>query len=243
MKYYFYIDETGDHWLTTINEDFPYFLLCGILLREDQADIMNHEIKALKQKYFWTDAVILHSRDIRKCNGPFQILFDLEVKKNFYSDLNTTIYKTPFIIISAAIKKEDYLKRYGVTAHNPYQVTLSYILERLVFCVDGLDRNWAVQILIEKRGKNEDRDLLQHYNRVVDSWTFYVTSDRFQNRIQWFDFRGKKENDSGIQLADLCAYPVVSSIRNPNIPNPAFELLKPKIYCHESKLYGLKIFP
>ena len=85
--------------------------------------------------------MILHSRDIRKCNGPFQILFDLEVKKNFYSDLNTTIYKTPFIIISAAIKKEDYLKRYGVTAHNPYQVTLSYILERLVFCVDGLDRN------------------------------------------------------------------------------------------------------
>lgn len=30
---------------------------------------------------------ILHSRDIRKCDKEFKILFDLDIKKQFYEDL------------------------------------------------------------------------------------------------------------------------------------------------------------
>jgi hypothetical protein len=66
-KYYFFIDESGDHSLQNVNADFPYFLLCGILIAEDEYKILEQKTIALKQTIFGTEKVILHSRDIRKC--------------------------------------------------------------------------------------------------------------------------------------------------------------------------------
>jgi len=34
MKYFFFLDETGDHGLDFIDKNFPLFLLCGCLIRE-----------------------------------------------------------------------------------------------------------------------------------------------------------------------------------------------------------------
>jgi hypothetical protein len=59
----------------------------------------------------------------------------LEVKKNFYTRLNAVIENTDFQIISIGIKKEEYIKKYGKVAENPYQISLSYMLERLSFCM------------------------------------------------------------------------------------------------------------
>ncbi len=39
------------------------------------------------RKYWGDQVVILHSRDIRKCDKEFKILFDLDIKKQFYEDL------------------------------------------------------------------------------------------------------------------------------------------------------------
>ena len=70
------------------------------------------KINKLKIDFFGTTEVILHSRDIRKCEKSFQILFDLEIKEKFYKRSNSTIEETNFEIISVGIKKEDYIKRY-----------------------------------------------------------------------------------------------------------------------------------
>ena len=35
MLYNFFIDESGDHGLTKIDTDFPVFLLCGVLIKEE----------------------------------------------------------------------------------------------------------------------------------------------------------------------------------------------------------------
>ncbi|MDR0859719.1 MAG: DUF3800 domain-containing protein [Candidatus Peribacteria bacterium] len=67
MKYYFFIDESGDHSLQNVNEDFPYFLLCGILIAEEEYRKLEQKIITLKQSIFGSEKVILHSRDIRKC--------------------------------------------------------------------------------------------------------------------------------------------------------------------------------
>ncbi len=80
MKYYFFLDETGDHGLDFIDKNFPLFLLCGCLLREDHLAKLEKEVNAFKLKYFKTANVVLHSREIRRCEGSFQILFDLRIK-------------------------------------------------------------------------------------------------------------------------------------------------------------------
>ena len=92
MHYELYIDETGDHGLSFIDKNFPLFLLCGCLFNNEEMRRVESEINEFKDKHFATKEVILHSRDIRKCEGAFQILFDLTDKvlfaKNGYCHAN-----------------------------------------------------------------------------------------------------------------------------------------------------------
>ena len=46
-----------------------------------------------------------------------------------------------------------------------------------------------------------------------------------------------------MQLADLVAYPIARYVIEPNRANPAFEVLKPKIYRTNRGLEGLRIYP
>ena len=66
------------------------------------------------KKTFWENKrVIFHSRDIRKCEKEFSVLFDLEKKKSFYEKVNTTIRTHQYTIIASAIKKDSYIQRFG----------------------------------------------------------------------------------------------------------------------------------
>ena len=35
MNYYCFLDETGDHGLSFVDKNFPLFLLCGCITKED----------------------------------------------------------------------------------------------------------------------------------------------------------------------------------------------------------------
>lgn len=136
MKYYLFLDESGDHGLKRIDENFPIFLLCGILVSEKNYVLIKGEINRLKEKFWKNKEVILHSRDIRKCNNEFQILFDLEIKKEFYKSLNKLISFDNYTIISSSIDKSAFIKRYGKLENDVYEISLSFVLERAVFCLD-----------------------------------------------------------------------------------------------------------
>src|SRR3989344_7836451 len=161
MKYQLFLDETGDHGLSSVDKNFPLFLLAGCLFENSELKKTEQEINDFKKEFFKTTNVILHSRDIRKCDGAFQILFDLEVKKKFYERLNAIISGANFTIIAVAIDKKKHVEKYGKLANNPYTICLSYILERLIFCTDSLLVS-TVSIVIEKRGRREDKQLLSH---------------------------------------------------------------------------------
>ncbi|MBU1999003.1 MAG: DUF3800 domain-containing protein, partial [Candidatus Omnitrophica bacterium] len=192
MRYYFFLDETGDHGLSFIDKNFPLFLLCGCLIRDDRLQELNSKISNFKIKYFKTNDVVLHSRDIRKCEGAFQILFDLKLKESFYQDLNSIIRETSYKIIAAAINKEEHIKKYGKGAADPYRLSLSFIIERLIFCLDELDKQAIVEIRSEQRGAKEDTMLIAHFNSILDRGTYYITQERLKEKIDSFKFHGKR---------------------------------------------------
>lgn len=111
MKYYLFIDESGDHGLAKLNLNFPVFLLCGVLVNETDYENIRQSINTLKQSIWGNKHVILHSRDIRKCEKEFQKLFDLELKKYFYEALNKIISNSPYNIIASAINKKDFIQK------------------------------------------------------------------------------------------------------------------------------------
>lgn len=245
-KYQFFLDETGNHGLTVIDESFPIFLLAGCLFEESEYQKIVAEIDACKQDFFGTPAVIFHLREIRKCEGAFQILFDLEIKRRFYERLNGIITNAKFTVISVAIDKKKHIEKYGKLADNPYSMCLSYILERMVFCTNDPNATPTVAITIEKRGRKEDGQLLSHYNGILDRGTLHVTPDEFKRRVEAFSMVAKKENNNGLQVADLCAYPVARHVLNTGEPYIPFTIIKNKLYCDGSGNaygYGLNIFP
>ncbi len=245
-KFNFFLDETGDHGLGFIDEKFPIFLLAGCLFEETEYSNIVSEINRFKNEFFKTTEVFLHSRDIRKCEGSFQILFDLELKRNFYEKLNKLINSAEFTIIAVAIDKKKYIEKYGNVAQNPYTICLSYILERLIFCTDEKIHTSTISINIEKRGKKEDAQLLAHYNSVIDKGTYHVSSDHFKQRIVEFNMKLKKDNDIGLQIADLCAYPIARHVLNSEEPYIPFKVIEGKLRKGTNGKvdgYGLKVFP
>lgn len=245
-KYYFFMDETGDHGLSFVDPNFPLFLLCGVLFKESELIKVEKDIKNFKIDFFKTESVILHSREIRKCDGSFQILFDLDLKKRFYDGLNQILINSDFTIIGSGVDKDKHIKKYGKGAKDPYSLSLSFVIERLIFCLDAKGNNSSVDIKIERRGKNEDQQLLDQYNITLDRGTYFVQSERLKNKINKFEFMYKKDNIIGLQIADLCAYPLAKYILFPEEPYIPFEIIKSKIYCGKNGKfdgYGLKIFP
>ena len=242
-KYYMFVDECGDQNLTAFDECFPIFTLCGVLMSYSQLRDMETKIAALKKKYWGDKVVILHSRDIRKCDKEFKILFDLDIKKQFYEDLDAIMgQKDAYTVVSCSILKEPYIRQFG-KFNDIYGQSLSFLIERSIFFLDDVSDNANMHIMAEMRGKQQDQNLLNYYNKLRDVGTHWVTPDRLQSHIRKFDFLSKKQNVTGLQLADLIAYPITQYLLNPDHVNFAYDIIKDNIYVSDGKMLGLKAIP
>lgn len=243
MNYYFFIDESGDHGLTKIDTDFPVFLLCGILIKEEDYETVRQTINTLKNAIWGNKEVIFHSRDIRKCEKEFQKLFDLDLKAYFYTELNKIIAGSPYTIIASAIQKNLFIEQFGKLQDDVYEVALSFVIEQAIRALKSITPRAGLSIVIEKRGKREDKQLDNHFQRIRARGTGKLSAEEIASCSPVFTFRNKRENINGLQLADLVAYPIARYVIEPNRANPAFDVLKPKIYRTNGGLDGLKIYP
>lgn len=116
------------------------------------------------------------------------------------------------------------------------------MLERTLFEFDKGD--FGADIYKESRGRREDAIW-----RVVITSSFrgsQVSSDRFVAKYGTeVTFKKKWENDCGLQLADLCAYPVARRVLFPNEPYPTFQVIESKFRRGPRGIlgYGIKVFP
>ncbi len=245
MKYNLFIDESGDHGLNNLNPNFPLFLLCGVLVSSEEYERVREGFNSIKRVIWDSEGVIFHSRDIMKCEKEFKYLFDLSLKGKFYRELDAVIANSDYSVICSAIKKEQYIKKYGKLSDDVYEVGLSFIIERAIFFLDNVHNEVSnLNIVIEKRGKKEDKKLEEHFQRLLARGTGYVSARRLKSYNLTIRFVSKRENINGLQLADLIAYPMARYVLEPGRVNPAFEVFKDKIYRGEKgQVYGLKIFP
>ncbi|GHT19636.1 3-deoxy-D-manno-octulosonic acid transferase [Bacteroidia bacterium] len=244
MKYFLFIDECGDQNLANFNAVFPLFTLCSIIISEKDYLEMVSKVIEMKHKYWNNQEVILHSRDIRKGEKDFGILlFDIQVKKSFYEDINFIMQNSRYTIVSCSIMKEPYIRKYGRFG-NVYALSLSSIMEKTISFLDVQDKkNIELHVYAESRGKKEDTALLNFYNVVLDRGTYFVKSEKIKQYFKKFEFHKKKENIIGLQIADIAAYPIAKYILDKNAQNPAFNIIESKIYRQSGEQHGLKILP
>lgn len=241
--YCLYIDECGDHQLAKFNPTFPIFTLCGILVPKDKIGELETAVNSFKREFFNDESIIIHSRDIRKQEKAFSILQYSDIRERFYAGINSILRREDvYVIICCSILKEPFVERFS-RGEDVYGLSLKYLIERSIFCMDDNIKDGTLEVFIERRGVKQDRALLSYYNRLRATGTKWVSADRLVSRLGKFTFCYKKDNIIGLQLADLIAYPITRHVLNPEVPNPAYDIVCDKIYRYKGAVLGLKIIP
>jgi len=246
-KYYLFIDECGDHNLAKYDPGFPVFTLCGILVSRQNLKGLNKAFEKLKMEIFSSKEVVIHSVDIRKWRGPFSILADEALRRRFFEEIESILSQNnAYVIVNCTILKEQ-LNKFCVRGEKDdvYGLSLSYLIERSIFCVDNSVREVVpeISIVVERRGKKEDNRLLNYYNGLRNRGTKWVAPDRLRERIKNFGFNNKKDNIIGLQIADLIAYPITIHLLHPERYNPSYEAVKHNIFQDNGVLLGQKVIP
>lgn len=237
-----FFDECGDHSLSKIDKDFPLFLLCTVIVeREAYAQKIIPALAEFKLRYFAHEGINLHSREIRKAEGPFSILQNETMRQKFLPELSALMATLPFTLFITAIHKTAYAQRYGDGAKNPYDVALEYSFERVLHFLEE-QKESQLPVIAEARGQQEDDALRASFHRLMTQGTYYNKAERFQKLVCPISFRRKQDNIAGIQVADLCAHPTARHLLKPSAANQAFDVVRPHIYL-SGNVNGLKVYP
>ena len=236
-----------------ISEDDKYFTITGCIFTIEEYMSSKKNIKSLKNKY-WENGmfydnklkrdkcVCFHSRDIRKRDKCFN---DSVINYNeFMVDLSDAMKSIQCKIISISINLYEYLKK-GYT-HNVYNVAFDFLLERYIYATDN---NKKGVIMLEARGKAEDKELLEHISKVINhTGTKKISSKELKSKIDgvYFNPKWNEEYSStyvGLEITDLFSYPIHKYIKR-NTKDKAFLVFEDKIVGYPNyKNKGIKIFP
>ncbi|MCE7887882.1 MAG: DUF3800 domain-containing protein [Alphaproteobacteria bacterium PRO2] len=246
--YIIYVDESGDHSLTTIDTSYPVFVLAFCIVPKDHyADSLSPQIKKLKFELFGHDNIIFHEREIRKAEDEFSILLNPRTRKLFNDRIAHIVENSSATIIAAAINKTGLTQRY-TQPDNPYNLGLGFCMERAAMFLESKGQAGKLtHIVVESRGKNEDRDLELSFRQVIDGvkvgtgLSYNVGKCKFD-----IQFTTKAANMAGLQFADLIARPIGRHVIDKEQPNRAMDIIKTKLLTNGKggiEDSGLKVFP
>ena len=240
--YIIYVDESGDHNLVQTNPQYPIFSLAFCIFKKtDYVSTIVPSLQQLKFRWFGHDAFVLHERELRKREKPFDVLATKTRHDAFMAEMSELIEQTAVTVIAAVIHKDRHKAQYAAPAH-PYELALKFCMERTAHFLRGQGQlNRLTNIIVECRGAQEDRDLELEFRRICDGQNMVGKID-YMNIM----FVDKKANSTGLQLADLFARPIGLKVLRPDQPNRAFEIIEQKFRRSgrgEYRGYGFKVFP
>lgn len=240
-KYVVYVDESGDHSLESVDSNYPIFVLAFCIFHKNHyCERVVPTVEKFKFKYFGHDHIILHEREIRKEEAPFNIFGSKDERIKFLDGLNDLVRNNNFVLTACIIDKAALGPKQS--SDNPYHLALGFCLGTLYdFLKEKEDHVLETHIIVERRGDKEDSALELEFRRICDH-----NSYPFKLRIA-----DKKVNSSGLQLADLVARPIGINFLRPTQSNRAFDILKLKLYCSGGRHavgtgyegWGLKVYP
>jgi hypothetical protein len=200
-----FLDESGDHSLEKIDSQYPVFVLCGVAMEETYHDGgATDALNDFKRKLFGTREIILHTLDFTRNKHGFEQMINPEFRMEFFVELEKLVRDLQFKIIACAIKKQEHLERYGLNALDPYMLSLSIVVERFIFecgSPGGI-------VIAESRDAVLNNALELAFLDLKIRGTAYLPATKIHRRIRNFAIRGKGENITGLQLADVVATPI-----------------------------------
>src|SRR5712692_291096 len=201
-----FLDESGDHNLAVIDQQYPLFVLGGIIVDKAYAEgEMTDELDRFKLEVLGRKDLILHTADITRNRNGFERMQESSFRQRFYEKLNALMQRLDYSVVACAIRKDEHLSRYGVAALDPYMLSLDILVER--FCFE-IGRDGSGVIVAEKRDPTLDRELDLAWLNLKIQGTRFVQAKDIESRIFGLNLRAKTDNIAGLQLADLVVSPI-----------------------------------
>lgn len=203
VEYIAYIDESGDPGLRNIDDQRPGFAVAVALY--EKGDYCAHELSLftdMKFRQFGHDAIIFHSYAMRQRAGPFiRIKHEPEFQAEIYERLGFFFANSRATLILAVVNKRKHVDKYKYP-DDPYNLAIKFCLERVH---DELTARGAsgsrTHLIFESRGKKEDA--------IMRGWCEAICAGaNYRSKRYNFDFAfaDKRQNMTGLQVADLAAF-------------------------------------
>lgn len=262
IDYIISIDESGNANLSQVikakasgqevAQSEKHFEITACVIPTSEFENTKEMVMNLKHKY-WNNAIYnyngtekricWHSREIRGKKDAFNpSLIDYDM---FISDLSNLISNIPMTIYSSHIDKEKHVNQYKLPIP-PYDLCMTFVIERIM---KGIPYNATCLIVLEARGANEDKKVLNHIKNLIDNGNQYYDKHLFSKikgvyfNPKWCHLAEEKKSYWALELADLCAYPIYKYCTYGE-RDKAFDIILPKISGYP-KIFGkgLKSFP
>jgi hypothetical protein len=230
-----YIDDSGSP-KPDPKDQYPFFGMGGVLISRGHEQIIETLVLDSKQRWNIPLDTPLHGSEIRSKKDRYDLLGNLSKadQQKFMEDLTQTIVACPIIVHACVISRHGYLKRYlekyGEDIWEMMKSAFIILVERAAKYVAA--KNGTLMVYFEAAGKKEDRLIKSYFNELRSQGHPFDTvqankysplsANHFSSLLRGID--SKKKSNSVMQIAELCLYPVVTSINNPN--NQAFLSLK-----------------
>lgn len=239
-----FLDESGDHNLSIIDQQYPLFVLGGVIVDKGYAEEeMTEAVQSFKRRLFGRDDLVLHTADITRNRNGFERMKEPAFRARFYSELNDLMRSLRFMVVACAIRKDAHLSRYGVAALDPYLLSLDILVER--FCMELGNVSGGGLIVAEKRDPTLDHELDLAWLNLKIQGTRYLQATDIEKRVLGLNLRAKSENLVGLQLADLVVTPIGRYVLGKPIKED-FEIIREKFRCSVRGVfegYGLVVLP
>jgi len=202
-----FLDESGDHSLTSIAPQYPVFVLGGVIIAETYANgELTERVNAFKRELFGREDIILHTADIARNKSGFERLKDPAFRQHFYGRLNALMQVLEYKVVACAINKEEHVAIYGRRALDPYFYSLEVLIERFAYEIG--ERYHTGVIVAEGRKPVLDAALDLAWQSIRLRGTRYFKARDIRKRVKDLMIRPKQENIAGLQLADLVVSPI-----------------------------------
>jgi Protein of unknown function (DUF3800) len=235
--YIVFVDESGSPTMSPIDPEYPIFVLTFCVFNKaSYVDLIQPAVKRLKFDFFGHDMTVLHSIDIRKRRGEFEMLMNSRVREAFLQRVEDIVKLAEVDVISHVIEKMRYdHPNRDHPRNDPYHIALRRCILSLGRLLKSRGQHEKLtHIIAESRGKSEDQRLLREFEwfkseLCASKWKSEAW-DGMSEVPLLLKFAEKKINSAGLQIADLTSHPIGRNAIKPDQPNRAFDIVKTKVF-------------
>lgn len=205
LEYILYLDESskiisGEH----------LFCVGGIIIdrKEYEENAISGMIK-IKNKFWNNKDVVLHYSKMLRNAGEFSILKDFKIRGNFWNDIRQYVQNLNCCVVGAYINNTLFGQLFD-NKNLPYHACVYDIINTYIYFLH--EHKSQGSIVFESRNGTDNKTIWNIFDNILSNGTNLFDKESVNKHLTTIGFVNKKENNCGLQIADIVPYKLLESL-------------------------------